>query len=133
VALTIASMIGDKSAEEIFTFMDKGENGMNITEEALLRSGFTEKELGYLKNNIENYGGTLDEVVPDLARRFKIMLWVFFCGFCFFIFLICTKYDDPWYVFSSGISLLLGLLIVAFCQPPIISYKSWRHLSGKKN
>lgn len=61
---------------------------MKITEDSLLHSGFTRKEIQKLNNNIANYGGDLDEVVHDLARRFKTLLWIFSCGILFFIYLV---------------------------------------------
>ncbi|CZU92276.1 MULTISPECIES: hypothetical protein [Enterobacter] len=106
---------------------------MKITEDSLLHSGFTRKEIQKLNNNIANYGGDLDEVVHDLARRFKTLLWIFSCGILFFIYLVFSKQDDHWYVFSGGISILIVFLICSFAQPPIISYKSWRHVRSEKS
>lgn len=106
---------------------------MSITEDSLLHSGFTHKEIQILKNNIESFGGDLDEVVHDLARRFKTMLWIFSCGLLFFVYLVFSKQDDYWYVLSGGISILIVFLIISFAQPPIISYKSWRHIRSEKN
>ncbi|WON76810.1 hypothetical protein [Serratia sp. UGAL515B_01] len=99
---------------------------MDFSKERLLASGFTERELQILQNNIDSFGGTMEEVIRDLAKRFKIFLWVFFCSLAFFLFLIYSKHDDLLYVFSGGVSLLIAVLIIALIQPPIISYKSWR-------
>ncbi|HFD7155407.1 hypothetical protein [Enterobacter cloacae] len=57
---------------------------MKITEDSLLHSGFTRKEIQKLNNNIANYGGDLDEVVHDLARRFKISTMDFLLWHTFF-------------------------------------------------
>ena len=60
---------------------------MEFSVESLLESGFTKRELRYIYNNIYSFGGTLEEVVRDLSKRFKIFLWVFLLlhyGFCFF-------------------------------------------------
>jgi hypothetical protein len=51
------------------------EKSMDVTEEALLRSGFTSAELQKIKNNIDSYGGTLEEVIKDLAKRLKRMFF----------------------------------------------------------
>lgn len=40
---------------------------MKVTDEALLRSGFTPSDLQKIKNNVESYGGTL-------GKRFRIWL-----------------------------------------------------------
>lgn len=44
---------------------------MDVTEEALLSSGFTRSDLQKIKNNIESYGRTLEEAIQDLANRFS--------------------------------------------------------------
>ena len=47
---------------------------MKVTDEALLRSGFTPSDLQKIKNNVESYGGTLGEAIQDLANRFRVVL-----------------------------------------------------------
>ena len=42
---------------------------MDVTDEALLSSGFTPSDLKKIKNNVESYGGTLGNAIRDLARR----------------------------------------------------------------
>ena len=51
---------------------------MVITEEALSKSGFTEKDIQKLRSNSANYGSTVDIIVSDLAKRFLINVWVTF-------------------------------------------------------
>jgi len=99
---------------------------MDFSREHLLASGFTAKELQKLQNNIDNFGGTFEVVVRDLAKRFKIFLWVFGCCLLCFLFLLYSKNDDFWYVFGGGISLLVAVFIVGLSQPPVISFKCWR-------
>ncbi|UIA81833.1 hypothetical protein LU604_14070 [Erwinia tracheiphila] len=41
---------------------------MDFSKNRLLASGFTVKELRKLQNNIDNFGGTLEGIVRDLAR-----------------------------------------------------------------
>ena len=45
---------------------------MDFSKDRLLASGFTVKELQKLQHNIDNFGGTFEEVISDLAKRFKI-------------------------------------------------------------
>ncbi len=40
---------------------------MDVTEDALLRSGFTQSDVQKIKNNVESYGGTLGEAIQDLS------------------------------------------------------------------
>lgn len=106
---------------------------MDFSKDRLLASGFTVKELQKLQHNIDNFGGTFEEVIGDLAKRFKIFLWVFFCCVACFWFLIYSKVDDIGYVFGGGISLFVAVLIIGFSQPPIISFKCWRFCRVNKN
>ena len=40
---------------------------MKVTDEALLRSGFSPSDLQKIKNNVESYSGTLGNAIRDLA------------------------------------------------------------------
>lgn len=107
-------------------------DAIDFSKEHLLASGFTAKELQMLQNNIDNFGGTFEEIVRDLAKRFKIFLWVFCCCIACFLFLLYSKIDDFGYVFGGGISLLIAVFIIGFSQPPVISFKCWRFCSVNK-
>ena len=98
----------------------------DYSKDRLLAAGFTVKELQKLQNNIDNFGGTFKEVITELARRFKIFLWVFCCCVTCFLFLCFLKVDDSGYIFGGGISLLAAVFIIGFSQPPVISFKCWR-------
>lgn len=94
-------------------------------EEALLKSGFSCSELQKLKNNIENYGGTLDTVTHDLANRFEAMKWITIVAL---LILALT------FVLASGstmLTLTLTILIVLpfiwYITPARLGYKSWRY------
>ncbi|WP_156123968.1 hypothetical protein [Enterobacter sp. Bisph1] len=49
---------------------------MTSFETELLESGFTQKDLSYLNNNISRYGSTLREVVEELGQRFVMVLCI---------------------------------------------------------
>lgn len=106
---------------------------MDVSKERLLASGFTAKELQKIQNNIDNFGGTFEQVIRDLATRFKIFLWVFLGCTMYFLFLLYSKSDDPVYVFGGGVSLLIATIIIGFSQPPVISFKCWRFYRANKN
>ena len=106
---------------------------MDCSNERLLAAGFTAKELQKLQNNIDNFGGTFEEVIIDLDKRFNFFLWVFFCCIDCFLFLIYSRINDVGYIFGGGISLLVAVFIIGFSQPPIISYKCWRFCWVSKN
>ena len=104
---------------------DKGRDDMKVTDEALLRSGFTQPELQKIKSNIEKYGGTLGEAINDLARRFVTLAGV--VAVCTFILLLLIVFSSPDRVIAWGLAMLFGVVIMSFAQPPVISYKSWRY------
>lgn len=109
---------------------NKDDNAMDFSKKNLLTSGFTERELQKLQNNIDSYGGTLEEIVRELSRKFNAFMWIVFFCLSFFLFLVFSKNDD---VFSGGIALLIAVLITAFIQPPVMSYKSWRFCMKNKD
>lgn len=97
---------------------------MDVTEDALLRSGFTQSDVQKIKNNVESYGGTLGEAIQDLANRFRVVLWI--ASACLMVFIILVLFSAKETVVGGGISILIAIVIVAFIQPPVLSYKSWR-------
>ena len=104
--------------------MTKRSGGMGITEDALLKSGFTSKEIQVLKNNIESFGGDFDEVVHDLAKRFNILIYILF--FFLLSLIVLAAYSSTGKLISGSIGLLITSMFLIFIQPPVISYKSWR-------
>lgn len=101
------------------------EGDMNVTDEALLRSGFTPSDLQKIKNNVESYGGTLEEAIKDLARRFSTLIWV--SGVCIVVLLLLVVFSSSIRVLAWGLAITVGITIMSFAQPPILSYKSWRY------
>ncbi|HCR2230371.1 TPA: hypothetical protein ONE32_004676 [Enterobacter cloacae subsp. cloacae] len=97
---------------------------MDVTEEALLSSGFTRSDLQKIKNNVESYGGTLGEAIQDLANRFRVVLWI--TSSFLLVFIILVLFSSKENIISGGISILIAIIIVVFIQPPVLSYKSWR-------
>ncbi|PDP90190.1 hypothetical protein [Enterobacter cloacae] len=97
---------------------------MDVTEEALLSSGFTQSDLQKIKNNVENYGGTLGEAIQDLDNRFRVILWI--TSSCLMVFILLVLFAAKETVVGGGISILIAIIIVVFIQPSVLSYKSWR-------
>ncbi|MEK0168974.1 hypothetical protein [Pseudescherichia vulneris] len=104
---------------------------MKVTDEALLRSGFTQPELQKLKRNIERYGGTLGEAINDLARRFITLLRI--GGVCIFILLLLVLFSSSDRAIAWGLAMIFGIAIMSFAQPLLISYKSWRYSKNTKD
>lgn len=104
---------------------------MNVSEETLLRAGFSPADLRKVKNNLESYGGTLGDAIQDLARRFIIATSVVLGCVAVFIFLLFFGSSET--IFSGGIALLCGIAVAVFVQPPVLSYKSWRYQKTNRN
>ncbi|EOS96700.1 hypothetical protein LU631_16215 [Erwinia tracheiphila] len=98
---------------------------MKVSETALMKSGFSHTDLQKIKNNVESYGGTLEEVINDLARRFSTLLWV--TAVCVVVFLLLVVFSSPIRATAGGLAIIVGITIMSFAQPPILSYKSWRY------
>ncbi len=96
---------------------------MDVTEDALLRSGFTQPDLQKIKNNVESYGGTLGEAIQDLANRFRVVLWL--TSVCLIVFIILLLLSAKETIVGGGISILIAIIIAIFVQPPVLSFKSW--------
>ncbi|MCC4568709.1 hypothetical protein [Enterobacter hormaechei] len=97
---------------------------MNVTDDALLRSGFTQSDLQKIKNNLESYGGTLGHAIRDLARRFILVMWVVSSCLAIFLFLVIFASNES--IFSGAIGLSCGVAVAIFIQPPMLAYKSWK-------
>ncbi|MCF2229045.1 hypothetical protein LGR88_10490 [Enterobacter cloacae] len=78
---------------------------MDVTEEALLSSGFTRSDLQKIKNNVESYGGTLGEAIQDLANRFRVVLWI--TSSCLLVFIILVLFSSKENIISGGISVMV--------------------------
>ncbi|QNQ22929.1 hypothetical protein HF650_24510 (plasmid) [Kosakonia sp. SMBL-WEM22] len=93
-------------------------------EKDLIESGFTEREVYYLNKNIERYGSSLQSVVTELGKRFRVVLGITLGVTLMFIALIAFAARHN--IISGGISLAIVLLIAWFFQPPVVTYKAWR-------
>lgn len=104
---------------------------MKVSETSLLESGFSNDELQKIKNNVERFGGTLEEAINDLARRFSALLT--FTGAFIVIFLLLAVFSTPEKTLAGGGAFVIGIVIMSFAQPLVISFKSWRYRKSVKN
>jgi len=98
---------------------------MTNLETELLKSGFTAKEVGHLKRNVERYGSSLLEVVLELGNRFRMVISITIGVMILFAALVL--FSEQHNIISGGVSLVIVLLITWFFQPPVITYKAWRY------
>ena len=101
---------------------------IDFSKERLLASGFTAKELQKLQNSNDNSGGTFEEVVRDLAKRFKR---IFFTIVSIFLLFVHAAFTAPMNeLIFPGVSILVVSVLITFLQPPVISFKCWRFCRG---
>lgn len=98
---------------------------MKVSEETLLASGFSHTDLQKIKSNVENFGGTFDEVIQDLAKRFNVAKWITIVAFIilFFTSVLSTKNNT----LSLAFSLVVGLPLVWYLTPAKLAFKAWRY------
>lgn len=89
-----------------------------------MRTGFTSRELGRIKNISQRSGDTLGEAISDLARRFIITAVA--VTFCLVVFFVLLVFGSAQSVIPGAIGLACGAAVAAFAQPPVIAYKAWR-------
>ncbi|ELE9728727.1 hypothetical protein EKTHUN627_18750 [Enterobacter kobei] len=97
---------------------------MAITEEALLRAGFTKEELQKLKRYVVTQHSTLDILLPALSNRFKgiVILSVVLT----FLFIMAVCFSSRENIISSGIAVLFIFGIFSWMTPLKLTYKAWR-------
>lgn len=98
---------------------------MLVSEEKLLRSGFSSSELQTVKKTVEKYGGTLEQAIHDLARRFRTLTWII--AACTIIFLLLLLFSTGIKIIAGGVAFLFGIAVMMIGQPPVLCYKSWRY------
>ena len=103
------------------------EDDMNVTDEALLRSGFTPSDLQKIKNNVESYGGTIEEAINDLARRFSTLIWV--SGVCIVVLLLIVVFSSSIRVLAWGLAITVGITIMSFRSSSSTSFSLWESSS----
>ena len=94
------------------------------SEEALLKSGFSKRDLQKLKNNIENYGGSFDSVTHDLANS-KAMKWITIIAFIILALTLLLASKDT--SLTLALTLLIVLPFIWYITPAKLGYKSWRY------
>lgn len=97
---------------------------MAITEEALLRSGFTKEELQNLKRYVDTQRSTLDILLPALSNRFKGSVLLSLVLTVLFILAVCFASREN--IISSGVAVLFIFGIFCWMTPLKLAYKAWR-------
>lgn len=97
---------------------------MAITEEALLKSGFTKEELQKLNRYVDTQRSTLDILLPALSNRFKGTVILSVVLTVLFILAVCFASREN--IISSGVAVLFIFGIFCWMTPLKLTYKAWR-------
>lgn len=97
---------------------------MAITEEALLKSGFTKEELQKLNRYVDTQRSTLDILLPALSNRFKGTVILSVVLTVLFILAVCFASREN--IISSGVAVLFIFGIFCWMTPLKLAYKAWR-------
>lgn len=98
---------------------------MNVSDEALLKSGISQADLSRIKHNVSVHGGTLEEAVESLANRFRALTWVI--AFSVLVMAALMIFSSPVKIIAGGVSFLIVIAIVFSAQPVKLAWKCWRH------
>ena len=98
---------------------------MKANESELLKSGFSSIDIKKIKNNTENYGGTIGDAIKDLANRFVIAMFV--VAGCLAVLVLLVLLGSAESIFAGSIGIFCGIAVAIFVQPPVLAYKSWRY------
>ncbi|PKC36103.1 hypothetical protein V462_11110 [Pantoea ananatis 15320] len=98
---------------------------MNVSDEALLKSGISQADLSRIKHNVSVHGGTLEEAVERLANRFRVLTWVI--TFSVLVMAALLIFSSPVKIIAGGVSFLIVIAIVLSAQPVMLAWKCWRH------
>lgn len=97
---------------------------MAITEDALIRAGFTQEELKKLKRYADSQRSTLDILLPALSNRFKGTVILSVILMVLFILAVCFASREN--IISSGVAVLFIFGIFCWVTPLKLAYKAWR-------
>ena len=98
---------------------------MKVSEKALLESGFSHADLLKLKNNMANYGGSLDSMILDLANRFNASKWITIIAFIILALTLMLASVDTSITLAATLAIVLPF--IWYLAPAKLEYKSWRY------
>lgn len=97
---------------------------MKVSEADLLKSGFTDADLKKLKITLKAMAvlwGSRSGFKKQIQGAVMDYFWLHVSLYISSVFLTKT------YILGGGLSLLIGVVIVTFIQPPMLAWKSWRY------
>jgi len=98
---------------------------MKVSEAALLKSGFSHADIQKLKNNMANYGGSLDSTTYDLANRFNASKWITIAALTILVLTVMLASVDTSITLAATLAIVLPF--IWYITPAKLAYKSWRY------
>ena len=95
---------------------------MAINENDLLKAGFTERDVENLQQRISRAGGTIEELIAALSRRFQVSLWVTVA--LVLVMLAAALGGNRTHLISGGVSAFIVLIIAWSTFPPLLAWKA---------
>lgn len=105
---------------------------MTVKNDELIAVGFSSKEIERIKRYTAT-GDSLDRVLLDLSRYFKMFVWV--TTVMVMITLLSTILGSTTQTISSAIAIAAAFLVMVFLlvMPIKVGYKSWKLLKTNAN
>lgn len=95
---------------------------MAIEEIDLRNAGFTERDVEYLHDRLAHAGGTMEELIAALSRRFQVSVWV--TGVLLLVMIVALFGGNRTHVISGGVSAIVVLAIAWNTFPPLLAWKA---------
>ncbi|AIQ98487.1 hypothetical protein LG71_00605 [Pluralibacter gergoviae] len=97
---------------------------MTIHGTDLANAGFKARDVDNLKRRLSQAGGTMEEIVTALARRFKVSAWI--TAAIILIMLVTFLTGSQTHKVSGSISSIIVLVIAWTTFPPRLGWKALR-------
>ena len=103
---------------------------MTVKNDELIAAGFSSKEIERIKRYTVT-GDSLDRVLLDLSRYFKMFVWV--TTVMVVIIILSTILGSTTQTISSAIATAFLVMVFLLVMPIKVGYKSWKLLKTNAN
>lgn len=103
---------------------------MTVKNDELIAAGFSSKEIERIKRYTVT-GDSLDRVLLDLSRYFKMFVWV--TTVMVLIIILSTILGSTTQTISSAIAAAFLVMVFLLVMPIKVGYKSWKLLKTNAN
>ncbi len=97
---------------------------MAISEKDLLDAGFSKREVDNLQGRLAAAGGSMQELIDALSRRFRVSVWITVA--LILVMLVTLIAGSRTHILSGGMSSLVVLFIAWMTFPPALGWKAFR-------